>query len=88
MLNQDEEKFMHARITIFLNKNVLDPQAKAIHTALHNLHFTDVLTLRQGKVFDLSLDETNKEEALKKLTLMCEQLLANTVVEEYNIEIL
>ena len=79
---------MKARIIISLKAGVLDPQGKAIQTSLHDLDFHPVNNVRQGKCIELNIDEENEELALKNLRRMCEKLLANTVIEDYSIEIL
>ena len=79
---------MKARIIVTLKTGVLDPQGKAIEGALKSLDVPNVLGVRQGKVFDIEIDATNKAEAETKLKMACEKLLANTVVENYQIELL
>ena len=76
-----------ARITVTLKTDVLDPQGKAIEGSLSALGFSDVDSVRQGKVFDMVLDGDNQIEAEKRLNAMCEQLLANTVIENYTVTI-
>ncbi|MGV1915800.1 phosphoribosylformylglycinamidine synthase subunit PurS [uncultured Agrobacterium sp.] len=77
-----------ARVTVTLKNGVLDPQGKAIEGALGSLGFDGVGQVRQGKVFDLELDATDKAKAEENLKAMCEKLLANTVIENYAIAIL
>lgn len=76
-----------ARVTVTLKNGVLDPQGKAIEGALTALDFNGVGQVRQGKVFDLALETTNKAEAEEQIKAMCEKLLANTVIENYAISI-
>ena len=76
-----------ARITVTLKNGVLDPQGKAIEHALSGLGFGGVGQVRQGKVFDLELAETDKAKAEADLKAMCDKLLANTVIENYAVEI-
>lgn len=76
-----------ARVTVTLKNGVLDPQGKAIEGALAALDFNGVGQVRQGKVFDLALDTTDKAEAEEQIKAMCEKLLANTVIENYAIAI-
>jgi phosphoribosylformylglycinamidine synthase len=76
-----------ARVTVTLKNGVLDPQGKAIEGALGSLGFEGVGHVRQGKVFDLTLDGTDKVKAEADLKSMCEKLLANTVIENYTIAI-
>jgi len=79
---------MKARVTVTLKTGVLDPQGKAIEGALRSLGVEGVASVRQGKVFDVELasdvDTADAEAALKQA---CEKLLANTVVENYRVEI-
>ena len=78
---------MRARITITLKNGVLDPQGKAIEGALHALGFAAVANVRQGKLIELDLPAADDAAARSQLKDMCEKLLANTVIENYNIEI-
>ncbi|AQX30759.1 phosphoribosylformylglycinamidine synthase subunit PurS [Bartonella schoenbuchensis] len=79
---------MKARVIVTLKSSVLDPQGEAITSALNSLAFTDIQSIRQGKVFDIILDNIPAEIAKQKLEQMCEQLLVNTVIENYTIELL
>lgn len=74
-----------ARVTVTLKNGVLDPQGKAIEGALGSLGFEGVQGVRQGKVFDLELDTSDRAKAEEELKAMCEKLLANTVIENYSI---
>jgi phosphoribosylformylglycinamidine synthase subunit PurS len=76
-----------ARITITLKNGVLDPQGKAIEGALHALGFAEVANVRQGKLVELDIPAADDAAARNQLKDMCEKLLANTVIENYNIEI-
>jgi phosphoribosylformylglycinamidine synthase len=76
-----------ARVTVTLKNGVLDPQGKAIEGALGALGFSGVGHVRQGKVFDLELEDSDKAKAEANLKAMCEKLLANTVIENYTIAI-
>ena len=76
---------MKARIFVTLKSGVLDPQGQAIHGALGALGFDGVSSVRQGKVFDIELGDSRDAEA--RLTAMCERLLANTVIEDFRVEI-
>jgi phosphoribosylformylglycinamidine synthase subunit PurS len=78
---------MKAKITITLKKGVLDPQGKAIEGALGTLGFSGVENVRQGKYIELELAQTDESKARAEIRSMCEKLLANTVIENYNIEI-
>jgi phosphoribosylformylglycinamidine synthase len=66
---------------------VLDPQGQAVAGALQHMGFDDVLGVRQGKVIELVIEETDEVKARQRVTKMCEQLLANTVIEDYSITI-
>ena len=76
-----------ARITVTLKTGVLDPQGKAIEHALEGLGFGGVGSVRQGKVFDIVLESADKAKAEADLKAMCEQLLANTVIEDYSVDV-
>jgi phosphoribosylformylglycinamidine synthase PurS subunit len=78
---------MKARVTVTLKSGVLDPQGKAIEGALRSLAIPGVESVRQGKIFDIELSATDKAQAEAALRDACEKLLANTVVENYRIEI-
>jgi phosphoribosylformylglycinamidine synthase subunit PurS len=76
-----------ARIVVTLKNGVLDPQGKAIEGALGTLGFDGVAGVRQGKVFDVVIEGDDRETAREQLSAMCEKLLANTVIENYAVEI-
>ncbi|PHQ71506.1 MAG: phosphoribosylformylglycinamidine synthase [Sneathiella sp.] len=78
---------MKARVHISLKNGVLDPQGKAISNSLHGLGFENVLDVRQGKTIELDLTEMSKDEAEVEVDKMCQKLLANTVIENYSIEL-
>jgi phosphoribosylformylglycinamidine synthase PurS subunit len=78
---------MKARITVTLKPSVLDPQGKAIEGALKSLGIGGVAGVRQGKVFDIELDGTDRADAEAALRQAAEKLLANTVIENYHIEV-
>ena len=77
---------MRARVTVTLKPGVLDPQGQAIEGALGSLGFSGIAGVRQGKVFDLDVEENDTVKAEALVKAMCEKLLANTVVENYAIE--
>jgi len=77
----------HATITVSLKPAVLDAQGKAVEGALHHLGFTHVSQVRVNKSITLSLEAASSEEATAELRKMCEQLLANTVIENYEIAV-
>ena len=78
---------MRARVTVTLKSGVLDPQGQAITGSLKSLGFGGVAAVRQGKVFDIELADGDPAEARLSLAAMCEKLLANTVIENYAIEL-
>ena len=78
---------MKARVHITLKHGVLDPQGKAIGHALGSLGFAGVGDVRQGKVIELELAETDEAKARTEVEKMCRTLLANTVIENYAIEL-
>jgi phosphoribosylformylglycinamidine synthase len=78
---------MKARVFITLKNGVLDPQGKAIGHALNTLGFRAVGEVRQGKVIDIEIAERDEAKARANVKEMCERLLANTVIEKYEIEI-
>jgi phosphoribosylformylglycinamidine synthase len=78
---------MKARVTVTLKTGVLDPQGKAIEGALKSLGVDGVANVRQGKVFDIELDVQDRSAAEETLKAACERLLANTVIENYRVEI-
>lgn len=78
---------MKAIVNISLKQGVLDSQGKAVHHALDSLHFNGVEDVRVGKQIVLKLQENDKEKAMQEVTKMCEELLANTVIEDYEIEL-
>ncbi len=78
---------MKATVTITLKTGVLDPQGKAIEHALQALGFDGVNDVRQGKVIEIDLQETDPEKAQTTVADMCGKLLANPVIEDYRIEI-
>ena len=78
---------MKARITVTLRDGILDPQGKAIEGALASLGFSGVGGVRQGKIFDVELAETDTVKARAALDQMCEALLANLVIEDYAVEL-
>ena len=78
---------MKARVTVTLKSGVLDPQGKAIEGALRSLSIDGFKSVRQGKIFDIEIDGEEQAAARQKLAEACERLLANTIVENYAIEI-
>ncbi|MEC7475987.1 MAG: phosphoribosylformylglycinamidine synthase subunit PurS [Pseudomonadota bacterium] len=78
---------MKATVKITLKYGVLDPQGKAIEKSLVQLGLSGVNEVRQGKLIELDIDADTPEAAEKKITEMCEKLLANTVIENYDIQL-
>lgn len=78
---------MKARIKIMLKSGVLDPQGAAIKQALNNIGFENVTGVRQGKVIELEVDGSNKSEVRSEIESMCNKMLANTVIENFEIEV-
>jgi phosphoribosylformylglycinamidine synthase subunit PurS len=78
---------MKARVFVTLKNGVLDPQGKAIGHALNGLGFGEVGEVRQGKLIEIELAEKDESRARDSVKAMCEKLLANTVIEKYEIEL-
>ena len=79
---------MIAKVYITLKPGVLDPQGKAVQKSLHSLGFATINDVRVGKYIEIKFPQTlSKQEAQTQLTKMCEELLANTVIENYSFEI-
>jgi phosphoribosylformylglycinamidine synthase subunit PurS len=78
---------MKAKIKVTLKSGVLDPQGKAIEGALGHLGFGGIEQVRQGKYFEIELAETDRSKARDQVKAMCEKLIANTVIENYEIEL-
>ncbi len=78
---------MKARVHVMLKNGVLDPQGEAVRHALGSLGFDGVEKVRQGKVIELDLADTDEASAREAVNAMCEKLLANTVIESYSVEL-
>ena len=79
---------MKAKVYVTFKKGILDPQGKAVQHSLEAMEFDEVMDVRQGKVFELTLSEDiSPEDAEKRVTKMAENLLANTVMENFRVEI-
>ena len=78
---------MKARVTVTLKSGVLDPQGKAIEGALRALGVAGIASVRQGKVFDVELEGTDQAQAETTLKNAAETLLANTIIENYRVEV-
>jgi phosphoribosylformylglycinamidine synthase PurS subunit len=79
---------MKARVFVTLKSGILDPQGKAIEGALRSLGVDGVSSVRQGKVFDIEIEGTDRAQAETLLTQAADKLLANTVIENYRVEVL
>jgi len=78
---------MKAKVEVMLKPGVLDPQGEAVRHALGSLGFDGVGGVRQGKVIEIEIDDTDPAAAEARLREMCEKLLANTVIETYRIDL-
>jgi phosphoribosylformylglycinamidine synthase len=78
---------MKARVVVTLKSGILDPQGKAIEGALKSLGISSVASVRQGKVFDIDLDERDRKRAQAALKLAADRLLANTLIENYDVKL-
>ena len=76
---------MKFSVTVTLKKDVLDPQGKVVQNTLLNLGMDKLENIRQGKYFEIEINDTNQEEAEMKVDEMCKKLLANLIIEEYKI---
>jgi phosphoribosylformylglycinamidine synthase len=73
--------------TVTLKKEVLDPQGKAVNQTLKNMGYDSIVNVRQGKYFDIELNENDKEKAKKIAEEICKKLLTNVVIEDYTIDL-
>ena len=73
---------------VTLKKDVLDPQGKVVGQTIKNMGFKNIVNIRQGKYFEIELTETDKEKAKKIIEEICKKLLANTVIEDYSINLM
>jgi len=78
---------MKARIHVYLKPGVLDPQGQAVASSLNHLGFEEVSAARQGKLIELDLQTADPAEAESRVKAMCDKLLANPVIENYDIEL-
>ncbi len=76
---------MKFSVTVTLKKDVLDPQGKVVENTLKNMGMTDLKSIRQGKHFEIEVNDTNITEAEKKVDDMCKKLLVNLIIEDYKI---
>ena len=73
--------------TVTLKKEVLDPQGKVVSQTLKNMGYKNIINVRQGKYFDIEIDEVDKEKAKKITEEICKKLLTNIVIEDYTINL-
>tara|TARA_Y100001960_G_C14137266_1_gene569771 strand:- start:176 stop:415 length:240 start_codon:yes stop_codon:yes gene_type:complete len=73
--------------TVTLKKEVLDPQGKVVCQTIKNMGYKNIINIRQGKYFDIELDETDKEKAKKIADEICKKLLTNVIIEDYTINL-
>ena len=76
---------MKFSVTVTLKKDVLDPQGKVVQNTLQNLGIDNLISIRQGKYFEIELNDSDQNKAEKKINDMCEKLLANLIIEDYKI---
>ena len=76
---------MKFSVTVTLKKDVLDPQGKVVQNTLNNLGMNSLKNIRQGKFFEVEIDESNEDNARNKVNEMCEKLLVNLIIEDYKI---
>ena len=76
---------MKITATVTLKKDVLDPQGKVVRQTLKNMGYDNVINVRQGKYFEIELNETDKEKAKKIVEEICKKLLSNIIIEDYTI---
>ena len=84
LLNLKKNKLKFS-VTVTLKKDVLDPQGKVVHNTLINLGMNNVKNIRQGKFFEIDLNEKDQKKAEKKVNEMCKKLLVNIIIEDYSI---
>ncbi len=77
---------MKITATVTLKKDVLDPQGKVVKQTLKNMGYESIVNIRQGKYFEIELDEIDKEKAKKVVDDICKKLLTNIVIEDYTID--
>ena len=77
---------MKFSVTVTLKKDVLDPQGKVVEKTLKNMGYSNIENVRQGKYFEIEVNESNKENAEKIIEEVCNKLLTNKVIEDYSIK--
>ena len=83
-LNSRKNKLKFS-VTVTLKKDVLDPQGKVVQNTLHNMGMTKLKSIRQGKHFEIEVNENDQASAEKKIDEMCKKLLVNLIIEDYKI---
>ena len=78
---------MKISATVTLKKEVLDPQGKVVSQTLKNMGYNNIINVRQGKYFDIEIEETDKEQAKKIIEEVCKKLLTNIAIENYTINL-
>ena len=76
---------MKFAVTVTLKKDVLDPLGKVVEQTLHNIGMNTLKNLRQGKYFEIEINENDEKKAKSKINEMCEKLLVNLIIEDFNI---
>ena len=84
-LNLIKKNKLKFAVTVILKKDVLDPQGKVVQQTLTNMGMHTLKNLRQGKYFEIEIEENNEEKAKKKIDEMCNKLLVNLIIEDYKI---
>ena len=79
---------MKFSVTVTLKKDVLDPQGKVVEQTLKNMGMQTLKNIRQGKYFEIEIDENNEDKAKSKVVEMCKKLLVNLIIEDFNIKII
>ena len=78
---------MKISATVTLKKEVLDPQGKVVGQTLKNMGYKNIINVRQGKYFDIEIEETDKEKAKKIVEEICKKLLTNIIIEDYTVNL-
>ena len=78
---------MKITVTVTLKKDVLDPQGKVVSKTLKNMGYNNIINVRQGKHFEIEIDESDKQKSKEIVEEICKKLLTNTIIEDYNIYI-
>ncbi len=84
LLNLKKNKLKFS-VKVILKKDVLDPQGKVVQQTLQNMGMDTLKNLRQGKYFEIEINENNEEKAVSKIEDMCKKLLVNLIIEDFNI---